>query len=125
MKDNNLAKQIDTFGEDHIGSSTNTPLRIDAFEISDEEKIAIIEKDMKSILHTLGLDLTDDSLKGTPKRVAKASVNEIFGGLNPANKPVASTFDNKYKYKEMKKEKAKEKENEKGKKKEKEQRKVK
>ena len=101
MKDNNLAKQIDTFGEDHIGSSTNTPLRIDAFEISDEEKIAIIEKDMKSILHTLGLDLTDDSLKGTPKRVAKAFVNEIFGGLNPANKPVASTFDNKYKYKEM------------------------
>ena len=55
MKYNYLAKQIDTFGEDHIGSSTNTPLRIDAFEISDEEKIAIIEKDMKSILHTLGL----------------------------------------------------------------------
>lgn len=101
MKDSNLAKQVDTFGEDHIGSSSDTPLRINAFEISDEDKISIIEKNMKDILHTLGLDLTDDSLKGTPKRVAKAFVNEIFGGLNPLKKPVASTFDNKYKYNEM------------------------
>ena len=101
MKDNNLAKQIDTFGEDHIGSSTNTPLRIDAFEISDEEKIAIIEKDMKSILHTLGLDLTDDSLKGTPKRVAKMYIDEIFSGLNPINRPTISLFENKYQYNQM------------------------
>ena len=101
MKDSNLAKQVDPFGEDHIGSSSDTPLRINAFEISDEDKISIIEKNMKDILHTLGLDLTDDSLKGTPKRVAKAFVNEIFGGLNPLKKPVASTFDNKYKYNEM------------------------
>ena len=79
MEENNLAEQIDTFGEDHIGSSSDTPLRIDAFEISDAEKISIIEENMKNILHTLGLDLTDDSLKGTPKRVAKAFVNEIFG----------------------------------------------
>ena len=101
MKENNLAKQIDNFGDDHIGSSSETPLRIDAFDISDQEKISIIEENMKNILHTLGLDLTDDSLKGTPKRVAKAFVNEIFGGLNPIKKPVSSTFDNKYHYSEM------------------------
>jgi GTP cyclohydrolase I len=47
------------------------------------------------------MDLTDDSLKGTPKRVAKMFVNEIFGGLHPNRKPSASTFDNKYKYGEM------------------------
>ena len=101
MKENNLAKHIDNFGDDHVGSSTETPLRIDAFELSDDEKISIIEENMRNILHTLGLDLTDDSLKGTPKRVAKMFVSEIFGGLNPKNKPVASTFENKYKYGEM------------------------
>ena len=68
MKENNLAKHIDNFGDDHVGSSTETPLRIDAFELSDNEKISIIEENMRNILHTLGLDLTDDSLKGTPKR---------------------------------------------------------
>ena len=101
MKENNLAKHIDNFGDDHVGSSTETPLRIDAFELSDDEKISIIEENMRNILHTLGLDLTDDSLKGTPKRVAKAYVNEIFGGLNPIKKPVSSTFENKYQYGEM------------------------
>lgn len=101
MKENNLAKHIDNFGDDHVGSSTETPLRIDAFELSDNEKISIIEENMRNILHTLGLDLTDDSLKGTPKRVAKAYVNEIFGGLNPTKKPVSSTFENKYQYNEM------------------------
>jgi GTP cyclohydrolase I len=47
------------------------------------------------------MDMNYDSLKGTPKRVAKMFINEIFGGLNPENKPVASTFDNKFKYGEM------------------------
>jgi GTP cyclohydrolase I len=47
------------------------------------------------------MDLTDDSLKGTPKRVAKAYVKEIFGGLNPERRPSASTFENKYEYGEM------------------------
>ena len=88
-------------GENHIGTSTNTPLRTDAFAISDEEKIELIKKDVESILNTLGMDLTDDSLKGTPNRVAKMFVKEIFGGLNPAKKPSSSTFDNKYKYNEM------------------------
>ncbi|THF51911.1 GTP cyclohydrolase I FolE [Flavobacterium supellecticarium] len=91
----------DEMGDNHIASSAETPLRPDAFEISDEEKINAIKKDVESILNTLGLDLTDDSLKGTPNRVAKMFVKEIFGGLNPAKKPSSSTFDNKYKYGEM------------------------
>ena len=88
-------------GENHIGTSAQTPMRADAFAISDEEKIELIKKDVESILNTLGMDLTDDSLKGTPNRVAKMFVKEIFGGLNPAKKPSSSTFENKYKYNEM------------------------
>jgi len=71
------------------------------FEISDDEKISKIEKNVREILDTLGMDMTDDSLKGTPLRVAKAYVKELFGGLNPKNLPSSSTFDNKYKYGEM------------------------
>jgi GTP cyclohydrolase I len=94
-------KAIEAIGDDHIGASLETPLRVDAFELSDIEKIALIQKDVRSIMDTLGLDLTDDSLKGTPTRVAKMFVQEIFGGLHPDRKPKASTFDNKYKYNEM------------------------
>jgi len=93
--------EIDELGDDHISTSAETPMRDNAFEISDEQKIKIIEADFKHILQTLGLDLTDDSLKGTPKRVAKAYVNELFSGLSPATKPKLSTFDNSYKYGEM------------------------
>jgi GTP cyclohydrolase I len=82
-------------------SIAKNPIRNDAFNISDEEKIESIKKDVESILNTLGMDLTDDSLKGTPNRVAKMFVKEIFGGLNPNKKPKASTFDNNYKYGEM------------------------
>ena len=91
----------DELGNDHIATSAQTPMRNDAFAISDEEKIELIKKDVENILNTLGLDLTDDSLKGTPNRVAKMFVKEIFGGLNPNKKPSSSTFDNKYKYGEM------------------------
>lgn len=94
-------KAIEALGDDHLGTSANTPLRPDAFELSDIEKIAIIKKDVENIMHTLGLDLTDDSLMGTPSRVAKMYVEEIFSGLHPDNKPNASTFKNKYKYGEM------------------------
>ncbi|MDA9246897.1 GTP cyclohydrolase I FolE [Flavobacteriaceae bacterium] len=86
---------------DHQSSSQETPLRADAFDISDADKINSITQDVEHIMNTLGLDLTDDSLKGTPKRVAKMFVNEIFGGLHPDKKPKASTFENKYKYNEM------------------------
>lgn len=93
--------KLEELGDDHIGTSSDTPLRKDAFELSDLEKIALIKEDVKHIMETLGLDLTDDSLQGTPNRVAKMFVNEIFGGLHPDRKPKASTFDNKYKYGEM------------------------
>ena len=96
-----LEEEFDLIGDDHFASSPETPLRDDAFEISDEEKISIIEKNVYNILETLGMDLTDDSLKGTPKRVAKAWVNELFGGLKPEKMPKTSTFDNKYSYTEM------------------------
>lgn len=101
MKINDNTAGFDAIGDDHVGTSADTPLRQDAFVLSSEEKIAIIKQDVHHIMETLGLDLTDDSLKGTPNRVAKMFVNEIFGGLNPAKKPSASTFDNKYKYGEM------------------------
>jgi GTP cyclohydrolase I len=92
---------LDEIGENHIATSAQNPLRSDAFDISDDQKIELIKKDVESILRTLGMDLTDDSLKGTPNRVAKMFVKEIFGGLNPAKKPSASTFENNYKYGEM------------------------
>ena len=86
---------------DHQSASQETPLRADAFDISDADKINSITQDVERIMNTLGLDLTDDSLKDTPKRVAKMFVSEIFGGLHPDKKPKASTFENKYKYNEM------------------------
>lgn len=101
MKVDTSIENNDEIGENHIGTSSDTPLRKDAFELTDKEKIDSIKADVKHIMETLGLDLTDDSLKGTPKRVAKMFVNEIFGGLHPDKKPSASTFENKYKYGEM------------------------
>jgi len=96
-----MENKIDEMGDAHVATSANNPLREDAFDLSNEEKIARINEDVKSILQTLGMDLTDDSIKGTPQRVAKMFVNEIFGGLDPKRKPKASTFENKYKYGEM------------------------
>ena len=101
MELTDLDKKIDEVGDDHFSAAGDTPMRADAFEKSDEEKIALIEEKFAEIMHTLGLDLTDDSLKGTPRRVAKMYVKEIFGGLNPEKAPSSSTFDNKYEYSEM------------------------
>ena len=101
MKLEEFMSNNDDLGEDHIQTSDVTPLRDDAFEKSDEEKISIIKKNIREIMHTLGLDLNDDSLMGTPARVAKAYVNELFYGLNPEFKPKSSTFENKYDYGEM------------------------
>ncbi|MFY0483914.1 GTP cyclohydrolase I FolE [Flavobacterium sp. PLA-1-15] len=91
----------DEIGNNHIATSAQNPIRNDAFELTDDQKIESIKKDVQNILLTLGMDLNDDSMKGTPNRVAKMFVKEIFGGLNPAKKPSASTFDNNYKYGEM------------------------
>jgi GTP cyclohydrolase I len=98
---NNNEDFADEIGNNHIATNSDNPLREDAFILSDEEKIEAIKKDVESILNTLGMDLSDDSLKGTPNRVAKMFVKEIFGGLNPNKKPSSSTFENKYKYNEM------------------------
>lgn len=91
----------DELGDLHIATSIETPLRDDAFEMSDEMKIELIQEKFRDIMDILGLDLTDDSLRGTPYRVAKMYVKEIFSGLNPENKPDIKLFENKYQYNEM------------------------
>ena len=97
-----MAQQTeDIFGDEHISTSVETPMREDAFDMSDDEKIARIQEHFREIMHIMGLDLTDDSLSGTPHRVAKMFVKEIFSGLDPANKPDVKLFDNKYQYGEM------------------------
>jgi GTP cyclohydrolase I len=92
---------FDEYGEDHVGSSYETPMRDDAFDLTDKEKIQEIEKHFTRIMEVLGLDLTDDSLQGTPHRVAKMYVTEVFSGLNPMNKPAMTLFENKYRYDQM------------------------
>jgi GTP cyclohydrolase IA len=88
-------------GDLHLMTGIETPMREGAFDLSNEEKKKEIEKHFRAIMHTLGLDLTDDSLKGTPARVAKMYVEEIFSGLDPKNEPKIALFDNKYHYNEM------------------------
>ena len=85
-------------GDEHIGTAVQTPLREDAFDLSDDQKIEKTEEHFSEIMQTLGLDLTDESLSGTPYRVAKMYVKEIFQGLNPKNRPDAKKFSNKYEY---------------------------
>ncbi len=94
-------EQLEAEGDNHILTSVDTPMRQDAFKKSDEEKIEIIQEYFHGIMSTLGLDLSDDSLKGTPYRFAKMYVKELFAGLNPKNKPSTSVFDNKYEYNKM------------------------
>jgi len=101
MKIDTILNEIEEIGDNHIGSSTENPIRKDAFDLSDKEKISLIQDDVKRMLETLGMDLSDDSMKGTPLRVAKMFVNEIFDGLHPDKKPKASVFKNNYKYGEM------------------------
>lgn len=107
MKTNGTILAISKFEDEvhglnhHETSIFDTPIRPGAFDISDEEKIAVIAGHFREIMRTLGLDLEDDSLKGTAGRVAKMYVKEIFGGLNPANKPSVTLFENKYGYHQM------------------------
>ena len=106
LKEKKVSKKINGFsaeeiGDDHLFTGLETPMKPDAFKISDtekKEKIAIL---FEEIMNVMGLDLTDDSLKGTPERVAKMYIDEIFSGLNPANKPKVALFDNKYQYNQM------------------------
>ncbi len=92
---------VEFIGNNHIATNISTPLVFNAFEKSDDEKIANIQIHFQKIMEELGLDISDDSLSGTPYRVAKMYVKELFYGLNPKNKPKLSTFDNKYGYKKM------------------------
>ncbi len=92
---------FEDIGDDHLSTGLETPLKKDAFSISDtekKEKIAIL---FEEIMNVMGLDLNDDSLRGTPQRVAKMYIDEIFSGLNPKNKPKVALFDNKYEYNQM------------------------
>ncbi len=99
--DDKKLEDITRIGDEHFSSNTDTPLRSDAFVKSDAEKIAAIEEHFAKIMEELGLDLTDDSLSGTPYRVAKMYVKELFYGLDPKNKPKLSIFENKYAYRKM------------------------
>ncbi|MDB4315644.1 MAG: GTP cyclohydrolase I FolE [Cyclobacteriaceae bacterium] len=102
MKPKEILSNTPLTDEDvHGVFSYETPLRPDAFEKDDDLKIELIEKHFREIMHVLGMDLSDDSLKGTPHRVAKMYVKEVFSGLNPSSKPTSKLFDNKYNYDQM------------------------
>ena len=92
---------IHEIGDDHLFTGLETPMKKDAFKLSDQEKKTKIALLFEEIMDVMGLDLTDDSLKGTPERVAKMYIDEIFSGLNPENKPKIALFDNKYQYNQM------------------------
>ncbi|UPQ78671.1 GTP cyclohydrolase I FolE [Flavobacterium azooxidireducens] len=99
---NHIEKELfELLGDEHQMTSAETPLRPDAFDKSDSEKMATIEKHFHLIMEEMGLDMTDDSLRGTPHRVAKMFIQEIFSGLNPVNKPKISVFENSYHYDKM------------------------
>ncbi|MEQ8908138.1 MAG: GTP cyclohydrolase I FolE [Vicingaceae bacterium] len=97
----NTSITIEDIGDNHVGTSLETPMRENAFDLNDEEKMEKIEGHFSQIMEIMGLDLNDDSLSGTPKRVAKMYIKEIFSGLNPENKPRVALFDNKYQYNQM------------------------
>lgn len=94
-------QEIEEIGENHIATSYDTPMHKNAFDLDDDTKVRLIEQHFREIMQILGLDLTDDSLNGTPRRVAKMYVKEVFSGLNPLNKPSVTLFENKYQYDEM------------------------
>lgn len=106
LKEKEVSEKLNGFsfseiGDDHLFTGLETPMKKDAFKLSDKQKKEKIENLFSEIMDVMGLDLTDDSLKGTPKRVAKMYIDEIFSGLNPANKPKVALFDNKYQYNQM------------------------
>jgi GTP cyclohydrolase I len=106
LKQKEISEKLNGFsfkevGDDHLFTGLQTPMKADAFKISDQEKKEKIASLFEQIMDVMGLDLNDDSLRGTPKRVAKMYIDEIFSGLNPANKPKVALFDNKYQYNQM------------------------
>lgn len=91
----------EAIGDSHASTGLETPMKPNAFSLSNEEKKDRIALLFEEIMEVLGMDLTDDSLKGSPQRVAKMYIDEIFSGLDPANKPQVTLFDNKYQYNQM------------------------
>ena len=74
-----LDKEIDSIGDDHIGSDNEeTPLKKGAFDVPDNEKISFIQEKVYEILDMLGMDLTDDSLRGTPEGLLKCLLMRFF-----------------------------------------------
>jgi GTP cyclohydrolase IA len=101
MNNQNEQEFFDTIGDNHQMTNSQSPLRKDAFDKSDADKMVTIEKHFFEIMTEMGLDMSDDSLQGTPHRVAKMFVKELFSGLDPKNKPKLSTFENGYQYNKM------------------------
>jgi GTP cyclohydrolase IA len=101
MNKQNEQEFFETIGENHQMTSSESPLRKDAFDKSDDSKMTSIENHFFEIMTEMGLDMSDDSLRGTPHRVAKMFVKELFSGLDPKNKPKLSTFENGYEYNKM------------------------
>ena len=101
LVDNEQKNHLHIIENDHHFNGIETPMREDAFELDDESKVDMIEEQFRRIMTVLGLDLTDDSLRNTPRRVAKMFVKEIFKGLDPSNKPEITLFENKYQYSDM------------------------
>jgi len=87
--------------DEYNAPTISTPVRSDASTLDDKSKIELIEKHFAEIMNTLGLDLSDDSLKGTPHRVARMFVKEVFSGLNPDSKPKIKLFKNNFNYRQM------------------------
>lgn len=93
--------EYEVVDDEPLSARLETPMHAEAHHLPESEKIEQIADKFADIMHILGLDLTDDSLKGTPQRVAKMYVQEVFQGLNPENKPAAKLFENKYRYGQM------------------------
>lgn len=96
-----LRKAYMESGDLHNSINPNTPIDVDKVKLPDDEKIEKIEEKIRDILDVLGLDLNDQSIEGTPYRVARMWVKELFFGLKEENKPIVSTFKNDYHYDEM------------------------
>ncbi len=102
MKTSTIPAVFDDFIEnERFKKSFETPMHVDALNLTNEEKIKRIASGFREIMMVLGLDLTDDSLANTPERIAKMFINETFAGLNPENKPSVTLFENNFKYKQM------------------------
>ena len=84
-----------------VSPAISSPLHANAFLLSDDEKVVLIAEKFAEIMEIMGLDLKDDSLSGTPERVAKMYIHETFQGLNPLNKQDITLFENNYAYGEM------------------------